>query len=164
MTDEELNRKFDLVAAHLASLAVSQQKAEERQREWDKRQREWDKRQRELDARQRKGQDRISRAERILLLAIRAGRRERKEWRERHAALIDSQIRTDDKIAKLTESQARTDATLAESRAHTDAALAESGARTDAALAELAKSQVHTDRKLDALIDIVRGERGEGSE
>ena len=102
MTDEELNRKFDIVAAHLASLAVSQQKAEERMDRAD---------------------DRLSRLERTLLLAIRAGRRERGEWRERHAALVDAQMRTEAAMAKLTE------------------------------------SQTHADRRLDALIDIVREER-----
>jgi hypothetical protein len=30
MTDEEINRKFDIVAGHLATLAVAQQKSEER--------------------------------------------------------------------------------------------------------------------------------------
>lgn len=127
MDDNELQKKFDLVAAHLASLAVSQEKAEERQREWDER--------------QRKGQDRISRAERILLLAIRAGRRERKEWRERHAALIDAQMRTE---------------------THTDARftkLSEAQANLDSKMAELAQAQATTQRNLDALINVVRKDR-----
>jgi hypothetical protein len=35
--------------------------------------------------------------------------------------------------------------------------------RTEAAFARLAECQAHTDRRLDALIDIVRGERGGNS-
>lgn len=162
MTDEELNRKFDVVAEHLASLAISQQRAGER----------------------------TSRLERTLLLAIRAGRRERREWRERHAALvdgqaalIDAQVRTEDTVAHLAQAQVRTEeglthlaqaqgrteaavAKLAQGQAHTDAALAEvarAQVRTDAALAELAQAQAHTDGRLDALIDIVReGRTGKG--
>ncbi|MBV8856208.1 MAG: hypothetical protein JOZ02_04525 [Acidobacteria bacterium] len=38
----------------------------------------------------------------------------------------------------------------------------EEHARTQAALRELAASQAHTDRRLDALIDIVRGGQGAG--
>jgi chromosome segregation ATPase len=40
----------------------------------------------------------------------------------------------------------------------------EENALTQAALRELAESQRHTDRRLDALIDIVRGERETGQE
>jgi phage-related tail protein len=50
------------------------------------------------------------------------------------AALTDAQIKTDEALSSLAESQAR---------------LAESQAR-------LAESQAHSDRRLDALIDIVR--------
>ena len=120
MDDNELQQKFDLVAAHLASLAVSQQKAEERQQR--------------ADERQQRADERIARLERLLLLAVRAGRRERNEWREQHEVLIDAQIRME---AMFTESQTR----------------------TDAAIAQLADAQVRTDRKLEALIDIVREDR-----
>lgn len=150
MDDSDIQRNFDIVAANLASLSVSQQQAEERQREWDRRQREW-------DERQRKGQDRISRAERILLLAIRAGRRERKEWRERHAALIDAQMRTEARtdagFAKLTESQANLDAAFTK--------LSEAQANMDVKFAELAEAQATTQRNLDALINVVRKDRQE---
>lgn len=130
MTDDELNRKFDIVAAHLASLAVSQQKAEERQQKWEERQQK-------AEEREQRSDYRISRLERVLLLAIRAGRRERGEWRTRHAALVDAQIRTEDKLGALAE-------------AHTRLADAQTN---------LADAQAHTDRRLDALIDIVREDR-----
>src|SRR5205814_10322046 len=99
MTDEELNRKFDIVAEHLATVAVNQQKSDAR----------------------------IDRLERVLSLAIRSYRRERKETREKFDALIDAQTRTDE------------------------------------ALAKLAESQVHTDKRLDTLIDIVRDNRNGNS-
>jgi hypothetical protein len=35
MTDEEINRKFDVVAGHLATLATSLQKSDERQERTD---------------------------------------------------------------------------------------------------------------------------------
>lgn len=136
MDDKEIQRNFDIVAAYLASMAVNQEKADER----------------------------IARLERTLLLAIRAGRRERREWRERHEALIDALMRTEARMdagfAKLSKSQANTDAALVrltESQERTDVTFA----KTDAALATLAESQTHSDRKLEALIDIVRKDRQE---
>lgn len=109
MTDEELNRKFDIVAQHLANLAVTQQQAEERMA---------------------RGTDRLARAERILMLTIRAGRRERREWREKYAALVAAQMRTEEAMRQLGEAQK-----------------------------ELTESQKHSDQRLDALIDIVREDR-----
>lgn len=99
MTDEELNRKFDAVAELIANVAVNQQKADAR----------------------------LDRFERVLKLAIRSYRRERKETRERINALIAAQTHMDEAIAKL------------------------------------AKSQGHTDERLDALIDIVRRDRNGNS-
>ena len=48
---------------------------------------------------------------------------------------------------------------LTESHTRTQAALAEEHTRTQVALRELAEAQAHSDRRLDALIDIVRGGR-----
>lgn len=72
---------------------------------------------------------RLSRLERVLMLAIRAGQRERTETRERVNTLISAQTHTEE------------------------------------ALAQLAESQAHSDRRLDALIDIIKESRnghGEG--
>jgi chromosome segregation ATPase len=62
-------------------------------------------------------------------------------------ALTDAQIRTEDALARLSAAQER---------------LAESQRRTDEAMARLADSQAHSDRRLDALIDIVRNGRNSG--
>lgn len=43
-----------------------------------------------------KGLKRTERLERMLLLTIRAGRRERREWREHYNALVDAQLRTEE--------------------------------------------------------------------
>jgi hypothetical protein len=94
----EINRKFDIVADHLATLAINQEKSERR----------------------------ITRLERVLMLAIRAGQRERKDTREKFDALTE-------KIKALAEGQAR----------------------TDNALTQLAEAQAHTEQKLNALIDII---------
>ena len=120
MTDEELNRKFDIVAEHLATLAVNQQKAEERMEKADAR---------------------IDRLERVLSLAIRSYRRERKETREKFDALIDAQMHTDESLTKLAQAQS----SLAESLTH------------------LTESLEHTDKRLDTLIDIVRDNRNGNS-
>jgi hypothetical protein len=102
MTDEEINRKFDVVADHLATVAVNQQKSDAR----------------------------LDRLERVLMLAIRAGQRDRKETRESINALVAAQARTEESLAKLAQAQ--------------------SG---------LVESLAHTDKRVDALIDIIREER-----
>jgi hypothetical protein len=84
MTDEEINRKFDVVADHLATVAVNQQKSDAR----------------------------LDRLERVLMLAIRAGQRDRKETRESINALVAAQARTEESLSKLAESQTHTDKRL----------------------------------------------------
>lgn len=51
---------------------------------------------------------------------------------------------------------------LTEAHERTREELAESQARTQESLRRLAESQAHSDRRLDALIDIVRGRQGDG--
>ena len=99
MTDEERQRTMDFIVAQQASLSVSQQK----------------------------GDERISRLERIVRLMISAGRRTRRHIRE-----MDE--RFEQRFGKLTDALT----TLAEAQTRTEASIA------------------HTDRRLDALIDIVR--------
>lgn len=106
MTDEEINRKFDTVADHLASLAISQQRSDAR----------------------------IDRLERVLLLAIRANQRERKDTREKIDALVVAQTHSEEAIASLARSQT-----------------------------SLVESLAHTDKRVDALIDIIREQRDPNS-
>jgi hypothetical protein len=84
-------------------------------------------------------EQRLDRLERIAQLLARAGLRAREavreSVREHHAKinmLIDAQLATEEQFAKLAQSQA-----------------------------QLAESQSHSDRRLDALIDIIReGRKG----
>ena len=98
MTDDEINHKFEVVAQHIANLAISQEKANERG-------------------------DRIER-----------------QIEHLGEALI-----------QLTESHNQTQQTMTEmQRGMTE---------MQRAMVKLAESQAHTDRRLDALIDIVREDR-----
>ena len=75
-------------------------------------------------------EERLDRLERIAKLLVRAGLRARREMRQQDdkiTIMIDAQIKNEERFAKLSQAQT-----------------------------ELAESQTHTDRRLDALIDIVR--------
>src|SRR5438552_12552827 len=70
---------------------------------------------------------RLDRDERILKLMIKAGRRARQHMREQDRLFQEQRAHVDEKFATLAEAQTRTEASIA-----------------------------HTDKRLDALIDIVR--------
>ena len=73
---------------------------------------------------------RLDRLERIAKLLVRAGLRARREMRQQDdkiTIMIDAQIKNEERFAKLAEAQT-----------------------------ELSESQAHTDRRLDALIDIIK--------
>lgn len=75
-------------------------------------------------------EQRLDRLERIARLIVKAGLRERRRMREmddKIGILVDMQIKNEERFALLAEAQT-----------------------------ELAESQSHTDRRLDALIDIIR--------
>lgn len=102
MTDDERQRAMDFIVEQQAQFSVNQQK----------------------------GDEHISRLERIVKLMVNAGRRTRGQIRE-----MDE--RFEQRFAKLTEALT----TLAETQTRTEASVA------------------HTDSRLDALIDIVRNGR-----
>lgn len=79
-------------------------------------------------------EQRLDRLERLAKLFAKAGLRARGEFRKQDEILMDAQMRNEASIARNEERFAK---------------LAEAQTR-------LAESQVHTDRRLDALIDIVR--------
>ncbi len=75
-------------------------------------------------------EERLDRLERIAKLLVRAGLRARREMRQQDdkiTIMIDAQIKNEERFAKLAQAQT-----------------------------ELSESQTHTDRRLDALIDIIR--------
>jgi hypothetical protein len=75
-------------------------------------------------------EERFDRLENIAKLMVRAGLHARREMRQQDdkiTIMIDAQIKNEERFAKLAQAQT-----------------------------ELAESQAHTDRRLDALIDIVK--------
>jgi hypothetical protein len=86
-------------------------------------------------------EQRLDRLERIAKLFAKAGLRARSEFRKQYEILMDAQMRNEvrferneERFAKLTEAQTR-----------------------------LADSQIHTDQRLDALINIIRQGRNGNS-
>ncbi len=78
----------------------------------------------------KKAEDRLDRLERIAKLLVRAGLRARREMRsqdDKITIMIDAQIKNEERFAKLAEAQT-----------------------------ELSEAQMHTDRRLDALSEIVK--------
>lgn len=81
----------------------------------------------------RKTEERLDRLERIAKLLVRAGLRARRELRQQDdkiTIMMDAQIKNEERFAKLAQAQT-----------------------------ELAESQAHTDRRLDALIEILKESR-----
>lgn len=81
----------------------------------------------------RKTEERLDRLERIAKLLVRAGLRARRELRQQDdkiTIMMDAQIKNEERFAKLAQAQT-----------------------------ELAESQTHTDRRLDALIEILKESR-----
>ena len=125
---------------------------------------------------------RIARAERVLKMLARSGRKYRKEfreqinilihtqlrdneeWRVRHRAmdekitiLINAQIATDEQIKKTDEQIKKTDKQIE--------ALTASQAKTEEALDRLAASQAKTDKALERFINgLSKGRNGNSSE
>jgi hypothetical protein len=77
-------------------------------------------------------EQRFDRLERIAKLLIKAGMRTRREMNEKINILLDAQIKNEERFAQ-----------------------------TDEKIARLTESQAHSDRRLDALIDIIRREHEE---
>src|SRR3954464_15429776 len=95
MTDEERQRQMDFIVEQQAQFSVNMQKHQEA----------FAANMQKLEGADARSNKRIDRLERVLGLAIRSYRRERKETREKINALIAAQNRTEDAIAKLIESQ-----------------------------------------------------------
>lgn len=94
---------------------------------------------------------RLDRLESIVKLMIKAGRRERKETREKINALIDAQMRTEEALVSF--------------QTRTEEALAHFSLRTEEEMTRLARVQAETQESLKALIrtvDRIIGERASG--
>ena len=81
--------------------------------------------------------ERLARLERMMVLFATGGRRTRNRFNEQIKILFDAQMRNEARFEQLADAQTRL-----------------SDAQT-----RLSESQIHTDQRLDALIDIVRHTR-----
>jgi hypothetical protein len=119
----------------------------------------------------------MKRAENVLKMFLRKGRKYRKEFRENFEMLVNAQIatedqikRTDQQIEALAVSQAKTEQALdrlAMSQAKTEQAVdrvATSQAKTEQALDRLATSQAKTDEALRRFINSLNKSRNGNSE
>ncbi len=121
-------------------------------------------------------EQRLRRAERILLTMVKSGRRTRSEWRYKINSLVDAQIRHEavwhleseainTQLKEVAIAQAKNEKAIADltrSQKLTDKALAgltKSQKLTDKALADLTKSQKLTDKALRALLEGLRKDR-----
>ena len=95
---------------------------------------------------------RLDRAERVLMLIIKAGYRARQQSRaqdEKINILIDSQIKTDEQIKSLREGQAELQLSMREGQS-----------RLEKVMAELAEEHKATERSLKAFLDGLKGRNG----
>ena len=122
-------------------------------------------------------EQRLDRLERMLLLVVKAGARERKAIRERVVetreglketdekinALIDAQMRneevyaqsrhrTDEAMVELARAQANTQEALAHFQIRTEESLGQFARRTEEGMSRLARAQANTEEKLSAFI------------
>jgi putative heme iron utilization protein len=108
---------------------------------------------------------RLDRLESIAKLMIKAGRRERKETREKINALIDAQMRHEEAYAQSKRITDEAMAELARAQANTQEALAQFARRTGDEMTKLARAQTNTEEHLSALtknVDRLVNERGNG--
>lgn len=158
MTDEELNRKFDRIENQIEVLTESLDRMEQAQ--LADRQR--------FDEAQTKADARIARLERIALMTLRAGDRERKALRASLRTVTDAQAVTERNLALMVEHfDRKTDAqgavqdqtaekfaalTAAQQRSEAKfEALADSQAAMQRALAKMAAAVTSTSQRVDAL-------------
>lgn len=111
-------------------------------------------------------EQRLDRLERIARLFVRAGLRARRTMKEQSAKIniiIDNQIEHDDRFAKMSQSIERSHNELSQSIERSHSELSQSHNELSLSLNELAKAQIHTSGRLDALIEIVRRDRNGNS-
>jgi chromosome segregation ATPase len=129
MTDEERQRTMDFILQQQAQFTVGMQKLEE------------------ADTRASR---RLDRLERTLALMAQRFRRERDDLRERAAALINAQVKSEDKVSRLDESHTRAEESFARSNERLTR-VEESHVRSEARLTRLEELAESNSRAIDAL-------------
>jgi hypothetical protein len=114
MTDDQLNRRFDDIANHIEALTASLDRTEEARVQDRIRH----------DETQARADARIARLERVVLLVVRAGDRERKALREDIRNLAAAQANTDRNLALMIEHFDRKVDALTEGQAEMQRAIA----------------------------------------
>src|SRR4051812_37148879 len=102
MNDEERQRTMDFILQQQAQFTVGMQKLEEQQTQFARQQAQFadgmqrlEEQQAQLTASQQSSNHRMDRLERVGVLVAQQFRRERREFRERIAALVDAQMKTE---------------------------------------------------------------------
>jgi DNA anti-recombination protein RmuC len=126
-------------------------------------------------------EQRLDRLERVAKLFVRAGLRARRNMKaqdEKINIIINNQIEHDDRFARMSRSMEQTQSELTQSIERTSYELSQAIGRSNNELSqsigqtrnelseslnELAKAQIHTSGRLDALIEIVRRDRNGSS-
>jgi chromosome segregation ATPase len=150
VTDEELNRKFDRIENQIEVLTESLDRMEQAQ--LADRQR--------FDEAQAKADARIARLERIAMMTLRAGDRERKSLRSSLRAVSDAQAVTERNLSLMVEHfDRKTDAqiTMQDQAAEKFAALTTAQQRSEAKIEALAESQ----QRLEEVVIRLAGSQSE---
>jgi hypothetical protein len=138
---------------------------EERQRTMDfmlQQQAKFDAHIAELRESDKRADIRLTRLENILRGAIRTGLRERREWRERYAALVDAQVRTEDVLDSLAARQER----MQESQERTQESLERMQEQTQESLRrteEIVRRNSEDINRLAKIVERTSTERNGGS-
>ena len=103
MTDEERQRTMDFILQQQAQFTVGMQRLEEQQAQFaagmqrlEEQQAQLTASQHQLTSSQQRTNGRMDRLERVVVLVAQQFRRERRDLRERIAALVDAQVKTEE--------------------------------------------------------------------
>ena len=165
MTFEEMERIMQFILEQQAQLTVNMAKSEERRAKSDERIGR-------IEGIQENTARRMEHVGNALIQLTESHERTRESLGElavSHAQtqeslreLAESHMQTQESLRGLAESDTHTRESLRELAEATQRELRELAEATQGALKELALSQAHSDRRLDALIDIVRGGKDAG--
>lgn len=101
MDDAERQRTMDFILKHQAHFAAGMQRLEEQQTRFAEQQTRFAEQQSGFAENQQRMDGRIDQLRRVVLMTVRQFRRERRDLRERIAALVDAQMRTEEAVRSL---------------------------------------------------------------
>ena len=107
MTHEERQRTMDFILQRQAQFAAGMQRLEEQQSRFAEQQSRFAEQQSSLAENQQRVDGRIDQLRRVVLMTVHQFRRERRDLRERIAALVDAQLRTEEAMRSLSATTER---------------------------------------------------------